>query len=200
MDTEWYVLKNGVQYGPYTNVQFYEYVRTGFVQPNDLVWNQTLTNWTAAGSIPGIFNIERQPYGNYVQHAPYPKKKRKPWISILIGTAAGIFLIFVSVMVWTSVSTKGKPTAEPGVKNIEAAFKEKDVNKVMTLVHPVFKEDYKKIFEEHSGELDRIGKLMESRKLVSQGEFHAEYEVTENGKVFYMLFEKIDGKWVLASF
>ncbi len=48
---EWYYSNNGQQAGPVSQDQLAELYRNGTVKPNDLVWNETMTEWTPMGSV-----------------------------------------------------------------------------------------------------------------------------------------------------
>ena len=52
---DWYLSRGGNQYGPYTFEQLVQYARQGNVQPEDQVWNQSISGWTRAGSVRGLF-------------------------------------------------------------------------------------------------------------------------------------------------
>lgn len=48
---EWYYSNNGQQAGPVSQDQLAELYRNGTVKPFDLVWNETMTEWTPIGSV-----------------------------------------------------------------------------------------------------------------------------------------------------
>jgi hypothetical protein len=48
---EWYYSNNGQQAGPVSQDQLAELFRNGTVKPFDLVWNETMTEWTAIGKV-----------------------------------------------------------------------------------------------------------------------------------------------------
>jgi hypothetical protein len=48
---EWYYSNNGQQAGPVSQDQLAELFRNGTVKPLDLVWNETMTEWTAIGKV-----------------------------------------------------------------------------------------------------------------------------------------------------
>ena len=47
----WYYEKRGQQAGPFTEEQFQQAVHSGEVQPNTLVWNETLSGWVPYNTI-----------------------------------------------------------------------------------------------------------------------------------------------------
>lgn len=54
MSTEWYLYKNGTQYGPYTWENLYGFAREGRVHPDDNIWCSGMAGWVAAGHIEGL--------------------------------------------------------------------------------------------------------------------------------------------------
>ncbi|MDF1710707.1 MAG: DUF4339 domain-containing protein [Akkermansiaceae bacterium] len=55
------------QQGPLTFDQIQQMAATGEIQPNTLIWNENLPSWTAASSVPGVFNSAGQ-----TAPSPYP--------------------------------------------------------------------------------------------------------------------------------
>lgn len=55
MTGEWYIHKNGQQYGPYAWEQLLTYSRTGNVRPEDSVWSASLPGWVRADEVQGLF-------------------------------------------------------------------------------------------------------------------------------------------------
>lgn len=88
---------------------------------------------------------------------------------------------------------------ESGIDQIEAAFKEKNIDKAVSLVHPESRERYKELFTKNSEKLEKISVLLESRKPLYQSESYAEYQVTDKGKKYTIIFQKVDGQWMLVS-
>jgi hypothetical protein len=54
MSEQWYLNRNGHQYGPYTRDEFSSFVRSGWVMPNDYVWHSGMTEWTKAEHVEGL--------------------------------------------------------------------------------------------------------------------------------------------------
>ena len=48
---EWYYSNNGQQAGPVSLDHLAELFRNGTVKPSDLVWNETMTEWTPIGKV-----------------------------------------------------------------------------------------------------------------------------------------------------
>lgn len=48
---DWYYASNGQQAGPVSQEQLAELFRNGTVKPFDLVWNETMTEWTPIGKL-----------------------------------------------------------------------------------------------------------------------------------------------------
>ncbi len=51
---DWHLYQNGVQSGPFSEQELFKMGAEGRIRASDLVWNQTLTDWTAAGTISGL--------------------------------------------------------------------------------------------------------------------------------------------------
>jgi hypothetical protein len=52
---EWYYAKGNQQQGPVSLQAVQEMVRSGQIQPNDLVWNHGMANWQAASQVPEVY-------------------------------------------------------------------------------------------------------------------------------------------------
>jgi len=53
---EWYYTKQGVQSGPVDENQLRQIAQRGELQPNDMVWNQSMgSTWAPASTVPGLF-------------------------------------------------------------------------------------------------------------------------------------------------
>ncbi len=51
---QWYLHRQGQQYGPYTQQQLLQWARKGELQPHDLLWHPDLPEWTRAAAIPEL--------------------------------------------------------------------------------------------------------------------------------------------------
>ncbi|RQD72755.1 MAG: DUF4339 domain-containing protein [Candidatus Syntrophonatronum acetioxidans] len=47
----WYIFRKGERYGPYLLEELIKYVQEGRLQPDDLLWNEGLTQWVEAGTL-----------------------------------------------------------------------------------------------------------------------------------------------------
>ena len=54
--SQWYYAHNGQQNGPVSIEQLRELAASGSLKPQDLVWNQSMTDWIPAGGVNGIFS------------------------------------------------------------------------------------------------------------------------------------------------
>lgn len=86
------------------------------------------------------------------------------------------------------------------VAKIEKALRSNDVDSVAEFLHPESSPELLPVLAEHEQELERIGAMLKSRKLLYADASYAEYEVTENGRTYIMIFEKVDGVWRLSRF
>jgi len=66
---DWYYASNGQQAGPVSQEQLAELFRNGTVKPFDLVWNETMTEWTPIGKVAA--------FASYVP-APAPASATPP--------------------------------------------------------------------------------------------------------------------------
>lgn len=55
MTSSWFIQKNGQQHGPFSAEQLQQLAASGQLQPGDLVCQQGKTNWSPAGTLPGLF-------------------------------------------------------------------------------------------------------------------------------------------------
>ncbi len=58
--TSWFYTRGNRQNGPVSFEQLANLAHTGDLDQNDLVWNTSMTNWTPAGEIPGLFAAPAQ--------------------------------------------------------------------------------------------------------------------------------------------
>ncbi|MGE5474155.1 MAG: hypothetical protein ACM3UU_08050 [Ignavibacteriales bacterium] len=114
-----------------------------------------------------------------------------------IGGWIGAYIIFLVIV---GMLGNVDPQRNKEIGEIQSAFEQKDVAKVAEYLHPENKEHMKAIFEKHQGELDKVGKLISTKRLIYADANYAEYEVKDNGKKYVMIFEKIEGKWRLSRF
>jgi hypothetical protein len=99
----------------------------------------------------------------------------------------------------TEVDAQTLQQLEQSVSQLEAAFRAGDVATVINLTHPAMRPDYQAIFEAHQAELSRVADLLATRRLVHAAYGMAEYEVTENGRTFSVIFEPWGEQWYLSS-
>jgi hypothetical protein len=50
----WFYASDGQQKGPFSEVEFREFIARGIVGPTTLVWGDGMSEWTRAGDIPGL--------------------------------------------------------------------------------------------------------------------------------------------------
>jgi len=89
---------------------------------------------------------------------------------------------------------------EEVIKQLEGALKNGDVEKVLTMVDPIKRENYRSIFKNHPEALSSMGEMIATRKLVFLDNAYAEYLVKEKETSYPMVFEKIDTGWCLSGF
>ena len=92
-----------------------------------------------------------------------------------------------------------KAEVDRAAASLEAAFRAGNVDEVFVHVHPAATESLRAAFGPRAAELPRVAVLLATRKLVVAEEAWAEYEVTEDGRAFAVVFEKVEGRWLLSS-
>jgi hypothetical protein len=60
MATEWYYTSAGQQLGPVGSAQIKQLAAEGTLTPNDMVWNQSMTEWVVASRVKGIAFVAAQ--------------------------------------------------------------------------------------------------------------------------------------------
>ena len=53
--TEWYLVENGNQQGPYAYAVLHSRARQGTISPATMVWVAGMKDWQPAGRIPNLF-------------------------------------------------------------------------------------------------------------------------------------------------
>ena len=57
----WYLAAQGQQYGPFPEAQFREFIASGKVRADTLVWSESMTDWQRAEDIPGLMASAGRP-------------------------------------------------------------------------------------------------------------------------------------------
>lgn len=84
---EWYYSNNGQQAGPVSQDQLAELFRNGTVKPFDLVWNETMTEWTAIGKVEAFASAAPAPALPSVDSPP-PISNPSPFLANTVPMAA----------------------------------------------------------------------------------------------------------------
>ncbi len=58
---QWHCLIGGQKYGPVSEEDLRAWIRQGRIRPADMVWADGMDEWTAAGSVPGLFDVAGPP-------------------------------------------------------------------------------------------------------------------------------------------
>jgi hypothetical protein len=56
MSQQWYLSRNGSQYGPYSWNDLQNLAQQGNISRDDLIWSNSLGNWTQATNVPNLLN------------------------------------------------------------------------------------------------------------------------------------------------
>jgi len=94
----WYLYRNNEQTGPYGDKEFFKMGHEGKINPTDHVWNSSMQDWTPAGKLPDLINVD----GNIKETPPLsssPNDSEKNLImqTLLSYSDAGPFKIEKSV-------------------------------------------------------------------------------------------------------
>jgi hypothetical protein len=92
-----------------------------------------------------------------------------------------------------------KVKLDEDLKAIETAFAEKNIERVMEWVYPEAQDQFRETFERNADRLDEIADLMSTRKPVFVTSAYAEYEVTDNGKTYSVIYQKSGDHWKLVA-
>lgn len=111
---------------------------------------------------------------------------------LFVGAMIAVFIVLILNL--------GDQSLSQDTQAIQEAFESQDIQIIETYIHPETKAELMPIFTEHQSELSRISELMKTKKLVYSDQNYAEYEVTDNGQVFTMVFEKVGDTWLLVRF
>jgi len=107
-----------------------------------------------------------------------------------------------------SEATADHPFIAPGVdrgaldadlKSIESAFATRDPARIAAWVHPDARAGLGKVFETNADRLDEIATLLATRRPVFVGTEYAEYEVTDKGRTFTVVYQRSGDHWMLVG-
>jgi len=96
------------------------------------------------------------------------------------------------------VPTDAPEVVDAGVKAIEQALRDRDVDKVVALCFPTERDRFRAIFTKHRNELTEVADLLATRKLVETYGSYAEYQVTSQGDTFPVIFTRYGNVWCLS--
>jgi hypothetical protein len=88
MADQWYLSREGKQYGPYTWEKVIEYSHTGKIDRTDLLWSQSTGSWLRADQVPGLMPIESS-------NSRKPPVKKRPAFLAIGGLLAVTLLVVV---------------------------------------------------------------------------------------------------------
>ena len=83
--------------------------------------------------------------------------------------------------------------------SLQTALAAGNLEEAFVHVHPAATAELRAAFEPHRSELPRVARLLATRRLVVAEETWAEYEVNEDGRTYAVVFEKVEGRWLLSS-
>ena len=109
-----------------------------------------------------------------------------------------VFVLSVAVLIVPLAFLSDDHGLGNDVAQMENAFLSNDIEQVAPFIHPEATADLLPVLSAHEAELARIGQMMSTRKLIYADDFYAEFEVTDHGQTFILVFQKYDGRWRLT--
>jgi hypothetical protein len=109
----WFFATEGQQKGPFSEVEFREFIARGIVRSTTLVWGDGMSEWTKAGDVPGLLRsapgaaasfdqaagrVEPSFAGNDVSHS-VPAGHRRQELEVNLGRLLRIYWL----LIWRSV-------------------------------------------------------------------------------------------------
>jgi len=98
-----------------------------------------------------------------------------------------------------AIPTDDPAVVDAGVEAIEQAFRDRDIEKVVSLCFPTQRDRFRAIFTKHREELTDVADLLATRKLVETYGSYAEYQVTSQGNNFPVVFTRYGNVWCLSQ-
>jgi hypothetical protein len=93
------------------------------------------------------------------------------------------------------------PASPPRAEELEKALRAGDAQAAAACFHPDYRQAYQAKILSDPATMTRAANLLATRKLVAEHSREAQYEVTEDGKKFPVIFEKTsEGQWFLVAF
>ena len=91
-------------------------------------------------------------------------------------------------------------TRATALQGIGAAMASGDPSTAAQVVTPAFRKDYQTVFTQHPEAMTRLFTMLSSARLVMEEGSYAEYAVTERGRNYIVVLEKLGDRWFLARF
>ncbi len=89
---------------------------------------------------------------------------------------------------------------DPHVARLTEAASSGNLQTVLSMTMTEAREDLRMAFEAHPERMERFGRLLASRRLKAVEGNLAEFEVTEEGRVFVVTFQRVGDNWALHSY
>jgi len=88
----------------------------------------------------------------------------------------------------------------PHVDRLLQTLKAGNLNQALSMTLPDLRSELRSAFEGRPERMERFARLLETRRLVVAHGDLAEFEVTEDGKTFHVILQRIGDRWMLHSF
>jgi hypothetical protein len=92
-ETEWFYAKGRNRLGPVTESELRTMLATARISGSDLVWNDSLEDWIAAGSLPQFAGVSSAPIADgRSEHSSEIESRRAGFFEIILGLSQGATL------------------------------------------------------------------------------------------------------------
>jgi hypothetical protein len=91
VEPPWYYLQGETQFGPMDFAQLQYYAAAGQLNPHDLVWTESLPDWTPANDLNGIFPSKQPRPGQY--------SSRLALASLIMGILGATLVFFLGSLI-----------------------------------------------------------------------------------------------------
>ncbi|HSZ54920.1 MAG TPA: RDD family protein [Tepidisphaeraceae bacterium] len=103
MSKQWYYARGGQQAGPVGWEQLQHMATAGTVLPTDLFWSEGMSQWTAGGTLPGLFGGAQPPPGAIAAISYYAAGQQVAyagfWLRFVAAIVDGILLAVICFVV-----------------------------------------------------------------------------------------------------
>ena len=141
IDLQWYLTRNAEQFGPYSWENLVSFYHEGNLLPDDLLWNETMTEWQRADHVAGLGFTSKPPPTQGYSSAILPniaKQGIETFKKIIPGTAKP-WQVFVGNQL-PSAATQGifQPVSQPSKHSFSQLLAPVSAQSDTSLLGPAF--------------------------------------------------------------